>query len=209
MVKLFMRWFFNWVLFSGTKFFFGIGQGPSQREKDIFGLLQGMATTEFGAGSKAVSQGTGFWSDILSGDPTKMAAAIAPETKVIQGQAQQKKKQATEFGTRSGGTAATNAAIDTNATAAIQDLVNRLRPQAARELTTVGLSEEGLASGNAGMAFNAAEVMQQQSAKKWGDIFRSIALIASGALGGYAIGGTLLSTAGGAAGGAAAEGVSG
>lgn len=95
-------------------------------------------------GQQNTDKGLQFYQDIMSGDPNKTAAAIAPEIRTIQGQAEQQKKHNAEFGTRSGGTAASNANIDTNARSSIQNLVNTLRPEAAKVLTEAGLQEATL-----------------------------------------------------------------
>ncbi len=52
-----------------------------------------------------------YFEDILSGDPTRIASALAPEISTGQGQVEQQRLRNAEFGTRSGGsTAATDAA---------------------------------------------------------------------------------------------------
>ena len=164
------------------KFFFGIGQGPSSEEKQMYKLLSGIAGYGFGKGTTATNQGLDYFSAIASGDPTKIAQAIAPETRVIQGQAEQRKKQLAEFGTRSGGTAAAAANIDTDTLAQIQNLVNTIRPQAESTLLNEGNSLLSLGSGAGSSGFDAAKVMQGQNAAKWNDIFKSIAEIVTGGM---------------------------
>ena len=69
--------------------------------KDInqFGQDAGVATTLGTGDATAASK---EYQDILSGDPTKEAAAIAPETKAAQDQAAQAKKTTAEFSNRGG-----------------------------------------------------------------------------------------------------------
>ena len=51
--------------------------------------LQSLSGYENNLGEQSTSQGLGFESDILSGDPTKIAQALAPEIKAGQDQVQQ------------------------------------------------------------------------------------------------------------------------
>lgn len=162
--------------------FFGIGKGPSSQEKDIYKLLSGLGSYGATKGTGATNQALDYFEAFLSGDPTKIASALAPETKIIQGQAEQRKKQMAEFGTRSGGTAAQAANIDTNTLAQIQDLVNRSRTAAAGEVAGIGQNLLGLGTNAGGSAFSAARVMQGQNAAKWDDIFKSIAEIVTGGM---------------------------
>ncbi len=67
-----------------------------------------------GIGENDVTAASKWYNNILSGDPTKMAEAIAPETSAIQGEAQQAKNQTAQFSPRSGGTAAAMAGMDAN-----------------------------------------------------------------------------------------------
>lgn len=121
---------------------FGLGGSSTTTDRGTqlgswgqLGNLGGYGTNQ---GEKNTNQAADFYSDILSGDPTKQAAAIAPEASVIEGQAEQQKKTQSEFGNRSGGTNATDQMIDTNAKSSVQNLINSLLPQAAAGLTQIG-----------------------------------------------------------------------
>lgn len=84
----------------------------------IFGLLAGDPTTkqehelnnlgafDTGAGENLTNAAEQFDLGILSGDPSKIASTLAPEISTGQNQVQQQAKSNAEFGTRSGGTAA-------------------------------------------------------------------------------------------------------
>lgn len=176
-MKLLLRfWFFGAM----PKFFFGIGGGASGDEKAMFKLLANLGTYGTQKGQGATNQALDYFSAFLSGDPTKISQAIAPETKVIQGMAEQKKKQNAEFGTRSGGTAASNANIDTNTLSQITDLVNRSRAAAAGEVAGIGSNLLNLGGSSAASGFTAAKTIQDQEKARWDDIFKSIASIAMG-----------------------------
>lgn len=124
---------------------FGLGGSAVNTDRNqelgAWGTLSDLSNYGKNQGTKNTNQASTYWSDILSGDPTKTAAAIAPQSKIIAGQAEQQRKTTSEFGNRSGGTNATNQMIDTNSAAAIQNLINSLIPQAASHLEKIGSDE--------------------------------------------------------------------
>jgi hypothetical protein len=85
-----------------------------------------------------------FYEDVLSGDPTKSAEAIAPETAAANEQAQQAKNQAAQFGPRSGGTTALMAGLDANTRAQLIKLLGGLKTTAASGAASLGTAEQGL-----------------------------------------------------------------
>jgi len=95
-------------------------------------------------GAGDVTAASKEYQDILSGDPTKSAEAIAPETKAAQDQAGQAKKSAAEFGNRSGGTTATMAGLDEGTRANLIQLLGGLKMGAASGAASLGTSEQGL-----------------------------------------------------------------
>lgn len=101
-----------------------------------------------------------WYNDILSGDPTRMAQAVAPETAATQEQTQQAKNTAAQFGNRSGGTAATLAGLDANTRAQIIKLLGGLQSGAASGAANLGTTEQGIAL--TGQQAQDAAAMQQQ-----------------------------------------------
>jgi hypothetical protein len=95
-------------------------------------------------GNSDVTAASKWYNDILSGDPTKMAEAVAPETSAIQGQAQQAKNQTAQFSPRSGGTAAAMANLDAGTRAQIIKLLGGLQGGAAGSLAGIGENEQNL-----------------------------------------------------------------
>lgn len=144
------------------------------------------------SGENDINQGSSFWSGILSGDPTKIAQTIAPQAKIIRGQAQQQKNQLAQFGTRSGGTGGAAQQIDSNATGSIDNLINSLIPQAATSLTGLGTNLLGLstqASSTVGSQAEQAREFDQQEQDKESS---GIGSILSGGLGNIGSGGSFL-----------------
>ena len=101
------------------------GSNPTLNEN--IPAFQKAAGFDTGIGEGDVTAASKYWNDILSGDPTKMAQAVAPETAAIQGQAQQAKNQTAQFSPRSGGTAAAIAGLDANSRAQIIKLLGGLQ----------------------------------------------------------------------------------
>lgn len=106
-----------------------------------FGQEAGFAT---GVGQTDVTAASKWYNDILSGDPTKQAQAIAPETAAAQTQGNQDKKTGAEFGNRGGGTAAASENIDTGTRGDLIKLLGSLTSGAASGAANLGTSEQTL-----------------------------------------------------------------
>ena len=126
--------------------------------KDInqFGQDAGVAGNLGTGDATAASK---FYQDVLSGDPTKQAEAIAPETKAAQDQAAQAKATTAQFAPRSGGTAATTAGIDATTRANLISLLGGLKTTAASGASTLGTAEQSLSQQATGKQ---AELSQEQ-----------------------------------------------
>ncbi len=99
------------------------------------GQLAGFAS---GLGQKNLAQSSKFFSDILSGDPTKQAQVLAPEISTVQGQKQQQLKGMAEFGNRSGGTNAAAQMTGDTARASINNMIAGLLGTSASSLASTG-----------------------------------------------------------------------
>lgn len=124
------------------------------------GSIAGFST---GLGEKNIGQASKFYSDILSGDPTKQAKALAPEISTIQGQKQQQLKSMGEFGNRSGGTNAAAQMAGDKARAAVNDMVAKLLGTSASSLSSIGSNLLSTALSATGMQANLA----QQQMENW------------------------------------------
>jgi hypothetical protein len=100
-----------------------------------------------GVGEGDVTAASKFYRDILSGDPTAEATAIAPETKAAQEAGAQAKKTTAEFGNRSGGSTATMAGIDDKTRAELISLLGGLKTGAASGAASLGTAEQGISTG--------------------------------------------------------------
>lgn len=187
---------------------FGLGGSAvdTDRSKQLgaWGDLSDLSGYGKNQGEKNTNQASTYWSDILSGDPTKTAAAVAPQANIIRGQAQQQKLTTSEFGNRSGGTNATGQMIDTSSASAIQNLVNSLIPQAASHLEKIGSDQLQLSANTAtslGDQTEKAREFDTQQANKLGGGIGSllkggIGSVFEGLAGGGGFGDVLSSLAG-------------
>lgn len=154
--------------------FFGIGQGPSGRELTQYGDISNIADWSTAAGEKALSQALNFDEAIVSGDPSKIARVLGPETSAINKQGQQELKTMSEFGTRSGGTGAAAQTVGDTTRSRYDSMVSNLLTGAVSNLSSTGSGLVNTGLSGHGMAFDASRVIQQQDAAKWNDIFKSI-----------------------------------
>jgi len=158
--------------------FFGIGQGPTSEEKKQFRDLSGVAGFATSQGEGDILSADNFWKSILSGDPNKIAKVLGPQTSAINKQAQQQKKTAAEFGTRSGGTAAAENMAGDETRRLYEQMVSGLTGEAAGALGASGSSLLSASISAHEGAFTEANVIQQQHAAQLDDIFKSITSIA-------------------------------
>ena len=172
MIRAWLRW-----MWENEDGFFGIGQGPSGRELTQYGNIANIADWSTAAGEKALSQALNFDEAIVSGDPSKIARVLGPETSAINKQGQQELKTMSEFGTRSGGTGAAAQVVGDTTSSRYDSMISNLLTGAVSDLGSKGsgLVNTGLSAHEG--AFDASRVIQQQDASKWNDIFNSISSI--------------------------------
>ncbi len=167
--------------------FFGIGQGPTKGEYREAGALGGIGSFGTSEGEKDISKASDFWNAIISGDQTQLSRALGPAYSHISERGGQELKTLSEFGTRSGGTAAQQQQIGESERKQASELEGGLLGGAASTLGGMGsgLLSTGLSAHEA--AFGAEATIQKQKAAKMNDIFKSIADIGSAFIGGGGI----------------------
>lgn len=165
--------------------FFGIGDGPTSEEKSQYRDLSGLAGFATGQGEGDIKLADNFWKSILSGDSSKIASVLGPETSAINKQAEQQKKTASEFGNRSGGTNAAQQEAGDKVRTGYQGLVSGLTGSAAGALGASGSSLLAAGASAHEGAFSEANTIQQQHSAQLNDIFKSISSIAAGFAGGF------------------------
>jgi hypothetical protein len=118
-----------------------------------------------GQGEGDITDATSFYKDILSGDPSQVAQALAPEISAQQQQGQQQKNQIAQFGNRSGGNNAAVQGIDTANRGNLINLEGNLKNSAAGALGSLGTTEQGFGL----QAQQAQDQASQQRLKNWQD----------------------------------------
>lgn len=101
------------------------------------GQIAGWAT---GQGQSDIGNASKFWNSILSGDSSKVSQALSPEIGAAKKSAQEQTKANSIFGTRSGGTAASNAATNDKVHSDITSLIGSLTNSSASNLGSIGSS---------------------------------------------------------------------
>lgn len=116
-----------------------------------------------GQGEGDITAGTDFYKSILSGNSSDQTKVLAPEINAAKTSAYQDNKTATQFGTRSGGTAASTAATDDKLHGYMTNLFGSLTEGAADKLTSTGgnLMNTGLS------AYGSQTAMSQQRMANW------------------------------------------
>jgi hypothetical protein len=116
-----------------------------------------------GQGKADVGAGTDWFKALLSGDSTKQMQALAPEVSAMKTSNAQTQKTNAEMGTRSGGTAASNAASSDKFHSDLTNLIGSLTNNAASSLTSTGGSLLGTGLEATGQQIGASE----QQMKNW------------------------------------------
>jgi hypothetical protein len=159
--------------------FFGIGVGASDQEKQQYGATAGIGSFGTSTGEADISSASDFFKGILSGDQNQLSRLLGPEYSNISKRGEEELKTLSEFGTRSGGTAAAQQHIGDTERAEASNLEGSLLGASAENLSSMGqgLLSTGLSADEA--AFSEAKTMQDQRAAKFNDIMSSITKTAS------------------------------
>ena len=184
-------------------FFSSLFGGQNKSLSTDMGTTNQVAGFSTGMGEKNLTAGSNFENAILSGDSSKQSQALAPEISAAKTSNSQTQKTNTEMGTRSGGTAATNAASSDKLHSDITNLIGSLTGGAASSLMSSG----GSLLGTGLQATQQNEQYSQQQMANWSASILGKGItgaaqageaFATGGVGGMATGGSFLS--GGAAG---------
>ena len=181
---------------------FGIDMAPSQGEYGATNALTSESGFAGSVGEGLLSQSSSLMSALLSGDPGKISQMLAPQISAVSKQANQKTQTNAEFGSRSGGTNASNQNTMDTARSTVNDLVSNLTTGALNSSASLGsnLLSQSMSGYNDVFSQNLTE--QQQRLAKFNDIINSIgqtiAGAATGGMGGGGIGGAIGGGLGGA-----------
>lgn len=150
---------------------------PAKTQENQLGALGGFET---GIGEGLATAGAKFDESILSGDPTSIATALAPEISTGQQQVQQAANQGAQFGPRSGGTAASTANAKTAERGNIINLEGGLQSGTANSALSAGSNLLNQASSNIDSEANMLTARRARDVGSVGDIGKSIGEMATG-----------------------------
>jgi len=120
------------------------------------GNINGFGTA---VGEGDISNASGFYNDLLAGDPAKTAKLLAPQISNITGAGQQAKSTIAQFGTRSGGNNSKAQTIDDSTRANIDDMISKLTSGAAAGDASLGTSTLGI-------GLNANQLQEEEAEQK-------------------------------------------
>lgn len=146
-------------------FFSALFGGSSQNLNQNLGKTGQIAGFDTSLGESNATAGSDFNKAIVSGDATKTSQVLAPVISAAKTSNQQSQKTATEMGTRSGGTAASNNASSDKLHSDITNLTGSLTGKAADTLLSSGSTFLG--QGEAANMDNAH--LGQQQYQNWMD----------------------------------------
>jgi hypothetical protein len=161
---------------------FDLAQGDATGHEEK--QLGGLGSYETGLGEDLATSGAGFENSILSGDPSKIGQALAPEISSGQEQVQEQALQNANFGNRSGGTNASTQAATGAERGNIINLVGGLQSGTAGQAVGQGAGLMGQASQSIGQEAQLAAANQQRVTGDVSGIAQSAAAIAAGFGGG-------------------------
>lgn len=154
---------------------------PAAGQEQQLGTL---GTTQTSTGENLVTPAATYYENILSGDQGKIAQSLAPEISAGQGQVEQAALQGSNFGTRSGGTAAASRAAEDANRGNIINLVGGLQSGAAAGAASLGTNQESLGAGNINDVAQMRTARQNQAMSDVSGIAKDAASIATGFAGG-------------------------
>lgn len=118
-----------------------------------------------------------YFSDIMSGNPSSVLSAAAPEVNAITGQTNLAKKSLQNSGNRSGGTNAKTQDLTTGTIGQVANTLNNARGSAATNVANIGESKtrSGLQELGAGLGAEGTAVGAEEGAGSAGGNLASIA----------------------------------
>jgi hypothetical protein len=122
-------------------FFGSLFGGASPETNALIKQFGTIGTSQVGQGQKNENTASSFWNSVLSGDASTTSKALAPQISSAKTRANQDIKTSSLFGTRSGGTAAHNAASTDSLHSDITNLIGSLTNSSASSLASLGSNQ--------------------------------------------------------------------
>lgn len=150
---------------------------PTKTEQQQLGTL---GTGQIATGQNLVTPSATYYENLLSGDPSKIAQAVAPAISAQQQETENAMLTGSQFGTRSGGTTAANNAAQAQGRANIINLIGQTQAGAAGAAANLGTNQENAGAGNVQTEADMARARQAQVGQDVGGIVQGAGEIATG-----------------------------
>jgi hypothetical protein len=125
---------------------------------DLAPKLTAEGGTNTKRGLQDIDKASKYFSDIMSGDPSKVLAASAPEVNAVVGAGDAAKREQASMGTaRGGGVAGENQKIADRNRAATGTIIAEKRGEGARGVAETGREEAGIGLSQTGLGLGAEE----------------------------------------------------
>lgn len=167
---------------------FGIGMGPSSGEYGATNALTGESGFSGAMGEGLLSNSSALINALLSGNQAETAKLLAPQIGQISKQANEKTQTNATFGSRSGGTNASNQNTMDAARSGVNDMISSLTSGALGAGASLGSNLLGKSMSGYNDVFNQNLTEQQQRLSQLNNLIQGIGstagAVAAGASGG-------------------------
>lgn len=157
--------------------------GPSGGETGATNALTGESGFSGATGEGLLSNSSALINGLLSGNQSDIAKLLAPQIGAISKQANEKTQTNAEFGSRSGGTNASNQNTMDTVRSSVNDMISKLTSGAIGAGASLGSDLLGKSMSGYNDVFSQNLTEQQQRLAKMNDIFNSIGQVAGGVAG--------------------------
>jgi len=140
-----------------VSFFGSIFGGSNSSLNSLIPKYGAIGSNQTNTGSSYENTAGSFWSDILSGNSSKINQALAPEISADKVATQQDQKTRAMTGGRSGGTAAANASSADKVHSDITNLIGSLTNSSANSLASLGTNMVSTGLSSYGMQQQASQ----------------------------------------------------
>ena len=111
--------------------------GKSKEEEELLKKQRELADFQLDTSKRALSPALKYSEGILSGNPSERIAAVEPEVRSVLGQYDVARKVNAEFAPRGGGRTRAATELPYQQITAVQNILSKARPEAAKALTAI------------------------------------------------------------------------
>ena len=157
-------------------YIFGIDMGPSGGEIGATNALTGESGFAGSVGEGLLSNSSAIMNALMSGNEAQISKLLAPQISAVSKQANEKTQTNAQFGSRSGGTNASNQNTMDTARSSVNDMISSLTGSAISGAANTGTNLLNSSMAGYNDVFNQNVTEQEQRASKvndeWGNQLR-------------------------------------